>query len=249
LAACGAKHRLLGIASAGAECSPPRGLRRREVFAGVRNRVESASENEARARSSRSGPSVDEIESSLHGQTLARPDGRTFSRAFRGAAATAVRGGRWESARRAVWPLAPAASRFSRSAVPATAATSTADRPAPAWPAATVFVAHAAAIDTASRVASITGITSARAASAAGEKPCAWGITVLSTPPRAPVCPPRFRRPPRMQHFRPTPLRPGPRRATARFAAGACGASHHPSAGRSAGSRPPARVCAGEIRS
>lgn len=185
---------------------------------------------------------MDEIESSLHGQTLARPDCRTFSRAFRGAAATAVRGGRWESTRRAAWPLARAVSRFFRSVAHATAATSTADRPAPAWPAATVFVAHAAAIDTVSRVVSITGITSARAASAAGEKPCAWGITVLSTPPRAPVCPPRFRRPPRMQHFRPTPLRRGPRRATAWFAAGACSASRPPSAGACAHSCPPVPV-------
>lgn len=188
---------------------------------------------------------MDEIESSLHGQTLARPDCRTFSRAFRGAAAPAVRGGRWESTRRAAWPCAPVVSRSFRSVARATAATSTADRPAPAWPAATVFVVHAAAIDTVSRVVSITGITSARAGSAAGEKPCAWGITVLLPRPRAPVCPSRSWRP-RVQQLRPTlPPHPGPRRATARFAAGACGASRHPSAG----ARPPARVCAGEIRS
>ena len=242
MAASGAKHRLLGFAPAGAECAPPRGPRRRDVFAGVRNRVESAFENEARARSSGSGPSVDEIESSLHGQTLARPDCRTFSRAFRGAAATAVRGGRWESTRRAAWPCAPVVSRFFRSVARATAATSTVDRPAPAWPAATVFVVHAAAIDTVSRVVSITGITSARAASAGGEKPCAWGITVLSAPPRAPVCPPRFRRPPRMPHCRPTLLLLGPRRASARFAAGACGASRHPSAGASWHACPPVPV-------
>jgi hypothetical protein len=241
LAASGAKHRLLGFAPAGAERFPRRGPRHWAVFARVRNRVESAPENEARARSSRSGPSVDEIESSLHGQTLARPDCRTFSRAFRGAAATAVRGGRWESVRRAVWPCAPVVRRCFRSVARATAATSTADRPAPASPAATAFVAHAAAIDTVSRVVSITGITSAHAASAAGETRCAWGITVLSSPPRAPVCPPRFRRPPRMQHFRPTPLRPGPRRATARFAAGAC-ASSRSNAARSAGACPPVPV-------
>jgi hypothetical protein len=241
LAACGAKHRLLGFAPAGAERSPRRGPRHWAVFARARNRVESTSGNEARARSSRSGPSVDEIESSLHGQTLARPDCRTFSRAFRGAAATAVRGGRWERARRAAWRFAPVVSRCFRSVARATAATSTADRPAPASPAATVFVAHAAAIDTVSRVVSITGITSVRAASAAGETPCAWGITVLSTPPRGPVCPPRSRRPPHLQHFRPTPLRRGPHRATARFVAGACACSR-PSADRSADSHPPAPV-------
>src|SRR3990172_544289 len=81
-----AKQRLWFSAPAGAERSPPRGRRHCAVFAPVRNRVECASESEARARSRRSGPSVDEIESSLHGQTLARLDCCTDSRTFRGVA-------------------------------------------------------------------------------------------------------------------------------------------------------------------
>ena len=164
----------------------------------------------------------------------ARPSGLSHvsARFPRRRAATAVRGRRCESARRAAWPLAPAVSRFFRSAAPATAATSTADRPAPASPAATASAARGAAIATVWKVASITGTTSARAASAAGNKPGAWGITVLSPPPGPSGCAPRSRSLLRMLRFRLASLRRVPR-PTARCVASACGASRHPSANAS----------------
>ncbi len=228
--------------STGSCSSRPRlpGVQLRAGVAAARNRVDSAPENEARARSSRSGPSVDE--SVGVARPNARPSGLSHvsARFPRRRAATAVRGRRCESARRAAWPLAPAVSRFFRSAAPATAVTSTADRPAPTSRAATASAARGAAIATVWKVASITGTTSARAASAPGN-PCAWGITVLSPRPRAAVCPPRSRRPPRMQRSRIASRRQGPRRATARFAAGACTSSRS-NADRSAGSCPPAQV-------
>lgn len=76
--------------SAGAERSPPLGIRHRADFAPARGRVESAPANEARARSKRSGPSVDEISRRCTAKRLARADCRTDSRAFRAVAAAAV---------------------------------------------------------------------------------------------------------------------------------------------------------------
>jgi hypothetical protein len=209
-----------------------------------RDRVASAPANEARTRSRRSGPSVDESKS-LYGQRSPAPDCRTDSRTFRGAAASAVGARRWESTRRAAWPPAPAVSRSLRSAAPATAATSTVVRSAPASPAATAAAARGGAIGTVPKVVWITGITSARDASAAGRPACAWGITVppLRLPP--PVCPPRSGRPRRMLRSRLFPRLLGPRPGTVRFVAGGC-ASARPSAGPSAGSCPPARVSTGE---
>ena len=218
-------------------------VRRRAVLASPRDRVESAPENEARTRSRRSGPSVDESKS-LYGQRSPAPDCRTFGGAFRGVAATAVGARRWESARRAGGPLAPAVSRSSRSAAPATAATSTAGRSAPASPAGTVSAARGVAIDTAPKVVWITGITSARDASATG-RPRAWGITVPPLRPAPPDCPPRSRRPRPMLRSRLFPGLLGPRPGTVRFVEGGC-ASQRPSAGLGAGSCPPARVSTGE---
>ena len=214
-------------------------VRRRAVLASPRDRVESAPENEARTRSRRSGPSVDESKS-LYGQRSPAPDCRTFGGAFRGVVATAVGARRWESVRRAAWPLAPAVSRSSRSAALATAATSTAVRSAPAKPAATASAARGVAIGTVRKVVWITGITSVRDASAGG-RPRAWGITVPPLRPPPPVCPPRSGRPRRMLRSRLFPVLRGPRPRTVPCVVVGC-ASPRPSAG----SCLPARVSTAE---
>jgi hypothetical protein len=218
-------------------------VRHRGRFVLRRDRVASAPEDEARTRSRSSGPSVDES-TSLYGQRLARLGLSHVFGTFRDVAATAVRGGRWESTRRAVWPLAPAVGRSSRSAAAATAATSTAGRSAPASPAATVSAARGAAIDTAPKVVWITETASGHDAGAAG-RPRAWGITVPPRRPPPPICPPRSRRPPRMLRSRLCPRPLGPRPDTAPCVDGRC-ASRRPSAGPSAGSCPHARDSAAE---